>query len=370
MSMDESSLPAGPGTQRPADPVFGGSRRKVASGIHRQASAIIDAVLSDPAPEQALIRDRLREHLNAHPGHPETALTEHLISLGSLGRFVDGAHVPSAASSDATHPEDGSAPSAAERALRIQAVLRERTLVAAFQPIFDLSTGNVVGAEALTRFVSDRSDAADWFAAAAGARLESELEFAALECALAAAQHLPAHLFVALKLSPATCLDPLLPGLLQGSMFPLPSTVLQLTGALTTEQPAALVKALAALRRCGVRLAVDRVGSYFDSLSHIRQLKPDIIKLDRNLISGITTDPLHYAFGDAMTGFAEQFGATVVAEGIETPDELAAVTGLGAMAGQGYLLGRPTASPRDWASWNYTGTDVHSRKDPGHAARP
>jgi EAL domain-containing protein (putative c-di-GMP-specific phosphodiesterase class I) len=157
---------------------------------------------------------------------------------------------------------------------------------------------------------------------------------------------------VALKLSPDTCLDPLLPELLQASALSPDRMVLQLTEALTAGQPSALVAALLPLRRSGVRLAVDHVGSYCDSIPHIRQLGPDIIKLDRNLIAGIDTDTRRYAFGAAMTGFADQLGAALIAEGIETSDELAAVAGLGVSAGQGCFLGRPSTRPQDWASWN------------------
>ncbi|WP_354191638.1 EAL domain-containing protein [Arthrobacter sp. UYCu712] len=226
-------------------------------------------------------------------------------------------------------------------------------LVTAFQPIRELSTGAVIGVEAFTRFGNDGSDTAEeWFVAAAEARLGSELEFAALECALTAAQRLPAHLYVALKLSPSTCLDPLLPEFLGESALSPCHIVLQLTDALTPEQPAALVSALAPLRREGVRLEVDHVGSYFDSIRHVRQLEPDIIKLDRDLIAGIDADALRHAFGEAMTGFAEQLGAALIAEGIETSNELAAVARLGVTAGQGYYLGRPSTRPQDWAGWN------------------
>jgi EAL domain-containing protein (putative c-di-GMP-specific phosphodiesterase class I) len=345
MSMDPSSLPA--------DPAPGRAWRNDTSGIRRQASAIINTVPSDPAPEQAHVRNQLREHLAAHPGHPETALTEHLISLGSLTRLPAGTSkmVPPAAGS-AIHAGTPD-PAAAERASRIEAVLKGRMLLTAFQPIYELSTGSVVGVEAFTRFVTDGSDnAGHWFAEAADAQLGSELEFTALESALTAAQHLPPHLYVALKLSPATCLDPLLPGLLEESMLAPGRMVLELTEALTAEQAAALVAALAPLRQRGVRLAFDHAGAYFDSIRRIRQLQPDIIKLDRNLIAGIDTDTLRHAFGEAMVGFAEQLGAALIAEGIETNDELASVAVLGVTAVQGYFLGRPSTRPQDWAHWN------------------
>lgn len=68
----------------PADPLPGGRCGDDASGIRRQASEIIRAVLADPAPGQARARAQLREHVAAHPGQPEKAVAEHLMSLRSL----------------------------------------------------------------------------------------------------------------------------------------------------------------------------------------------------------------------------------------------------------------------------------------------
>lgn len=353
MSVDPSSLPAPSECRTPPDPPSIWPEGNRTSGIRRQASYIIDTVLSDPTPEQADVRDRLRAHVAAHPGHPETALTEHLISLRSLARLPAGtSRMVSPSAGSAIQPgAEAPAPTASERARRIEAVLEGRMLLTAFQPIFELSTGSVAGVEAFTRFATDGSTDY-WFAEAAEARLGSELEFAALESSLAAAQLLPTHLSVALKLSPATCLDPLLPGLLEESILAPDRMVLELTEALTTEQAAALATALAPLRQRGIRLAIDHAGSYFNSIRHIRQLQADIIKLDRNLIAGIDTDPLRHAFGETMVGFAEQMGAALIAEGIETHSELATVAGLGMTAVQGYLLGRPTTRPQDWVRWN------------------
>lgn len=341
------SVPRRPRATSPADqdpePLPGGER----SGIRRQAAWIVEQVLADGASKHDGVRERLRERLAAHPGRPEIALAEHLASLRSLTAdpemTTDG---PSTVPAPAGDSRDS-------MSTRVQKVLQDRMLVTALQPIRELSTGTVVGVEALTRFVSDGGDTAgEWFAAAAEARVESELEFAALECALAAAPHLPAELFVALKVSPATCLHPLLPGLLEESTTALDRVVLELTEPLTPGQPAALVAALAPLRSRGVRLAIAQFGTYPESIGHIRQLEPDIIKLDRSFVAGIDTDSSRHKLGEAMTRFAEHLDAVLIAEGIETEEELAAVAGLGVIAGQGYYLGRPSIRPRDWAGWN------------------
>ncbi|WP_197515875.1 EAL domain-containing protein [Arthrobacter sp. U41] len=269
------------------------------------------------------------------------------MALESLTRLPTDAENPS------SRPGAPSPESRESMTLRIERILKGRMLVTAFQPIRELSTGKVLGAEAFTRFGNDGDGTpGQWFAAAAEVQLGRELELAAVEAALTSAVNLPAHVYVALKLSPATCLDPLLPGLLEESMVAVDRMVLELTEALTVDEPAALTAALAPLRRGGLRLAVDHVGSYVDSIRQIRQIRPDFIKLDRTLIAGIETDALRQAFGEVMTEFAGQVGAVLIAEGIETREELAVLTSLGITAGQGYYLGRPTVRLRDWTQWN------------------
>ncbi|WP_454700025.1 sensor domain-containing phosphodiesterase [Arthrobacter humicola] len=245
---------------------------------------------------------------------------------------------------------------------RIREIISGQRLLTAFQPIHDLTTGHVIGAEALSRFVSDDGVSADyWFGEASVVGLGNELEFAAVETALKAAEALPPSLYVALNISPDTCLDPRLPQLLEGSQVSLDRIILELTERLPVEDYAPLAAALEPLRRRGLRIAVDDAGSGFASMRHILHLRPDIIKLDRSLIAGIRDNTGQLALGAAMVEFAQRINATLVAEGIETPAELSAVTGLGMTAGQGYLLGRPSIQPRDWATWphpnRFTGPD-------------
>jgi PAS domain S-box-containing protein len=235
---------------------------------------------------------------------------------------------------------------------RIEQVLREKTFLTAFQPIHELATGAVIGVEALARFVDDDGGSPEhWFSEAATVGLAADLEFAALESALTAATGLPSHLYVALNLSPETCLDPRLPGFLTRSGIAPNRLVLELTENLAVAAYAPLVGALAPLRGQGLRIAVDDAGAGFASMRHILHLHPDIIKLDRSLIAGIDQDPGQRALGAAMVEFAQQIQAHLVAEGIESEAELAAVTRLGMYSGQGYVLGRPSAEPQKWATW-------------------
>ena len=83
-------------------------------------------------------------------------------------------------------------------------------------------------------------------------------------------------------------------------------------------------------------------GAGYSGLSHILDLKPDVIKLDINLTRGIDKDPARRALGRALLSFGlDAYNATLVAEGIETKGEFETLRSLGCPNGQGFLLGRP-----------------------------
>jgi PAS domain S-box-containing protein len=235
---------------------------------------------------------------------------------------------------------------------QLQWMIEESMVLTAFQPIRSLSTGELLGVEALARFVEEDGAGTEyWFVEAGKVGLLGELEFAALRTALTTAQALPPDIYVALNVSPQTCLDPQLPELLHTSGLPLKRIVLELTERVAVSDYGPLLSALAPLREGGLRIAVDDAGSGFASMRHVLHIRPDIIKLDRSLIAGIDEDPGQHALGAALLDFAGEIGATLVAEGIETAAELAAVTRIGMKAGQGYLLGRPSIHPKDWGAW-------------------
>jgi EAL domain-containing protein (putative c-di-GMP-specific phosphodiesterase class I) len=317
----------------------------------QQAYEIIEAVLSGTDPEGAEVRERLREHVAAHPGQPEAALHEHLLFTRSLIRHENDRLT--------ANERDGSQQPAGNRngilgqdQATIEKVMHGGMLVTAFQPIQDLAHGSVVGAEALTRFVwEDGNNAGSWFKNAAAVGLGADLEFSALQAAVAAAQDLPHHLFVALNVSPATCLHPGLPDLLDSAPLERSRIVLELTDPLQRDQLDPLLEVLTPMRSSGLRLAVDEAGTNAASMRHIRALRPDVIKIGRDLVSGIDRDPsCQYLVAD-LVEFARHTGAHVAAVGIETGTELAVLTRLAVVAGQGHFLGRPTIDTKEWATW-------------------
>ena len=86
---------------------------------------------------------------------------------------------------------------------------------------------------------------------------------------------------------------------------------------------------------------MDDAGAGYSSFQHILNLKPDLIKLDVGLIRGIDRDPDRRALASALIAFSRQTGSRIVAEGVETRQELSALRQLGVEKAQGYLLGRP-----------------------------
>ena len=244
---------------------------------------------------------------------------------------------------------------------RVEAMLNSRLLMTAFQPIVDLVTGTVLGAEALTRFVAESGDTPDvWFCEAASVGLGTELELLAVRTALVAAAELPEHLYVSLNASPAACLQPSLADIILESSIRPDRVVLEITEHTRVVDYQPLVVALGGLRRRGVRIAIDDAGAGFASFMHVLRLSPEIIKLDRAIISGIDEDPARRALATALVGFARHIGADVIAEGIETAAELRAVTDVGLTTGQGYLLGHPSVSRQHWVNWT-SGTSVTER---------
>jgi EAL domain-containing protein (putative c-di-GMP-specific phosphodiesterase class I) len=117
--------------------------------------------------------------------------------------------------------------------------------------------------------------------------------------------------------------------------------VVELTEHAVVEDYDALNDALQPLRQHGIRVAVDDAGAGYASLRHVLHVKPDFIKLDISLISNIGEDRSKQSLAESIISFARESGIQLIAEGIETQDELRCVTELGVDYGQGYLLARP-----------------------------
>ena len=222
----------------------------------------------------------------------------------------------------------------------VRAVLCDDALQMVFQPVFDVADGSVRGLEALARFSGDPVRSPDrWFADAFAVGMGHDLELRAVERALSAVPALPPDAFLAVNISPETLLRPELLDLATSELGP--RLVLELTEHVPVEDYAPVLRALTALRRHGVRLAVDDTGAGYASLRHILVLDPDLIKLDISLVRGIQHDPARRALAAALVSLAGDTRTDLIAEGVETAAELSTLVGLGVRWAQGYHLGRP-----------------------------
>jgi EAL domain-containing protein (putative c-di-GMP-specific phosphodiesterase class I) len=223
---------------------------------------------------------------------------------------------------------------------RVRNALAARAFRIVYQPIVDLAEGVVAAVEALSRFTAEPYGPPDvWFADAWQVGMGAELELAAFEAALADLHHVPAGCRVAVNLSPPVIAHPDLLGYVAAAG---PArVVIELTEHVAVHDYDRVRSAVAILRGRGAKLAVDDMGAGFASFRHIVKLAPDIIKLDRELVSGIDADPVRRSVATAMVNFASDVGSDIVAEGIETRGELDAVRALGIRYGQGMLLGAP-----------------------------
>jgi EAL domain-containing protein (putative c-di-GMP-specific phosphodiesterase class I) len=213
----------------------------------------------------------------------------------------------------------------------------------ALQPIVDLDSRRVVGAEALARFKGQDGDPLPTertFLDAHTLGLGPELELAIVELALRSEGRLPAGLYLALNVSPALIgRDELLDMVARHDHSrPL---VIEITEHQAVEDYSELDAALSRLREHGVRVAVDDVGSGFASFRHVTRVNPEILKLDRSLVAGIDEDPVRQSLASAIVSFARDVGAIVVSEGIESGDELDCLMDLAVGCGQGFYLARP-----------------------------
>ncbi len=217
-----------------------------------------------------------------------------------------------------------------------------------FQPIFNLMTDTVVGAEALARWPQSPgvNPSAVFDEARRQGRL-SEVDQACRNAALQAATargHLDDGLTIFINAEP----DALVEHFRSREVFDVSTqgsrAVLELTERALLDDPAQLLTVVAQAREQGLGIALDDVGTHPDSMTLLSLIAPDVVKLDGSLIAG---PPTHTQLRviTAVRAYAEATGAAILAEGIETEDHRRRALDVGATLGQGWLLGRPAALP-------------------------
>lgn len=232
-------------------------------------------------------------------------------------------------------------------------ILEAKRFVSWFQPILSATDGAVVGYESLLR--GQRSDGSlmfpgEIFALAGDNDLLFQVDRQARESALrcAAAAGLQGQLFINFVptaiYDPAHCLQSTV-GWARKLGFDPGRLVFEVVETERVGDLDHLKRILDFYRSAGYRVALDDVGSGYASLNLLATLKPDIIKIDMEIVRGIDTDTQRQSVFRALVGIARDLGIQVLAEGIETLAELAYVAGEGADLVQGYLFARPAPKP-------------------------
>lgn len=226
---------------------------------------------------------------------------------------------------------------------RIEQVLKhESSLAMVFQPIVDLTDSAIVGFEALSRFAGKPMRSPDlWFKEAASVGLGPMLEMKAISTALAQADRLPDEAFLAVNVSPEVLLSGKLDYLLDDPVCS--RLVFELTEHVIVDDYAPIRSRITRFRERGARIAIDDTGAGFSSMRHILLLQPEIIKLDQSLTHGVDHDPARRALASSLVSFAKDIGSDLIAEGVETADELQTLQCLGAQWVQGFHIARPRA---------------------------
>nr|WP_255479758.1 EAL domain-containing protein [Quadrisphaera sp. RL12-1S] len=276
--------------------------------------------------------------------------------------------------------EGGAAPSitaahAPDRTELHAAVAQGRFLLH-FQPIVEVGSGRLASTEALVRWDHPHRGLlppAAFLGDVAAAGFGAELDAHVLRTALAQQARWVAALGEAAP--PCVNVNLSVPGLLRGDLVPqvlaeldragLPPRALrvELPEIATTAHVAAASASLSALRAAGVAVVLDDVGSGAAGLAHLRDLQLDGVKIDRRYVMGMLTDERDAAVVRMLVEMAHGLGASVTAEGAETPAHLQALRDLAAerpgrrLHAQGFAISRPVPPEQLTAAWT-TGWDL------------
>ncbi len=247
----------------------------------------------------------------------------------------------------------------------------------AFQPVFDLRSGQVFGHEALIRaqLGGQLVGAGELLSAAPAhgglhvfdrqARQAAILQGAALT---SGGSNLLINFMPGVIYDPEVCLNTTFAACRQSGVDPS-RLIFEVVETERYPDLDLLRNVLDRYRREGMRVALDDLGAGHSSLTYLEALRPDIVKLDQSLLLGITEDDPRAALVDALIRYAHKLGVQVVAEGLETEAEIAVAAALGADLGQGYGLGRP-AFTRDTATEAASSQRLRHRAQSGAIQTP
>ncbi len=218
---------------------------------------------------------------------------------------------------------------------------------ALFQPIVELQSGSVVGYEILSRGRGSYASPLDFFRAASRGGLLSRVDLACLRSCANAAASVPSSLRRHINVYPSTLLAAPVSQMLE-VLGPQARAglCLEISEKQILGDPASLRESAQAIRRAGVRFAIDDLGFGRSSLETLICLEPDVLKFDRRLVHGVARDAEKRRALERQIKVAHALETEIIAEGIEEERDRALLLSRGVSLGQGFLFGRPAEAPR------------------------
>jgi EAL domain-containing protein (putative c-di-GMP-specific phosphodiesterase class I) len=230
----------------------------------------------------------------------------------------------------------------------LQDAIARRDISPVFQPVFDLQTGEMIGMEALSRGPrgSEFESGETLFSLAERTELLVPLERVCRQRSLEAAAAASPDRQIFINLSPAAASDPEFLGPLfldQVAACGLAPhrIVLEITERTYAVYEGLFREVLSRFRQQNFRIAVDDVGTGYSNLTSLAEIEPDYLKFDNVFVRGIDRRRTKQDLLEALMSFARKMKTKVIAEGIETREELKVLQSLGVPYGQGFLLARP-----------------------------
>lgn len=236
----------------------------------------------------------------------------------------------------------------------LRRALAEGRVTAQYQPIVDLTTGLIVGVEALARLIGEQGELirpADFIAVAESTGMVGPLGEHILDMALdqqaqwAAAGH-DIHMNVNVsprQLARASFAPAVFERLMTRGIAPKMLCLEVTEGAVVDAKGPTLIT-LRRLRSYGVQVGIDDFGTGYSSLTTLKYVAADVLKIDRTFVEGVGEDPSDSAIVNAVINVAHDLGRVVVAEGVETAQQAAVLTSMGCDQVQGFHYGRPVAA--------------------------
>jgi EAL domain-containing protein (putative c-di-GMP-specific phosphodiesterase class I) len=235
---------------------------------------------------------------------------------------------------------------------RLQDIIVRGRVVTAYQPIVLMKDRTLLGFEALSRGArgTGLESADDLFGAAEQHGLLIELDRLCRQRALLSSGRIPSNARIFVNTLPATIRDPQFRGkplidFLDRAQVSPERIVIEITEKLVIENYGLFRETMAYFTDLGMSFAVDDVGAGYSGLESIARLKPHFLKIDTALVRDVHESRVNREMVKAILSLGKGIGSTVIAEGIQTAEETAALQAMGIDYGQGFYLARPDPGP-------------------------